>query len=75
VPKDLRISGDEETFTATISFDTRELFGKFDATYEIKLNSPQEKKDEKKTEKSRPRVSDADVAAGWVSAETDCRPR
>jgi hypothetical protein len=51
VPKDLKLSGEEETFTATITFDTKELFGKFDATCEIKLKNPEEKKaEEKKTE-------------------------
>jgi hypothetical protein len=48
VPKDLKLSGDEETFTATVTFDTKDLFGKFDATREIKLKKLEEKKDDKK---------------------------
>jgi hypothetical protein len=36
----------KETFTATVTFDTKNLFGKLDATCDIKLKNPQEKKDE-----------------------------
>jgi hypothetical protein len=36
----LQLSGDEETFKATVTFDTKDLFGKFDGTYEIKLKKP-----------------------------------
>jgi hypothetical protein len=43
--------GNEETFTATVTFDTKDLFGKFDAIREIKLKNPQEKKDEDKAKK------------------------
>jgi hypothetical protein len=48
VPKDLKLSGDEETFTATITFDTKNLFGKLDAICRIKLRNPPENKDENK---------------------------
>ena len=51
MPSDLKLSGDEETFTATVTFDTKSLFGKFDAICEIKLKKPQEKKDEDKAKK------------------------
>jgi hypothetical protein len=51
VPKDLKLSGNEETFTATVSYDTKDLFGKFDATCEIKLKMPEEKKDDDKEKK------------------------
>jgi hypothetical protein len=27
VPKDLRLSGDEETFTIEVTYDTQELYG------------------------------------------------
>jgi hypothetical protein len=51
VPRDLKLSGDEETFTATVTFDTKDLFGKFEATGEIKLKKPLEKKDEDQVKK------------------------
>jgi hypothetical protein len=51
VPRDLKLTGDEETFTATVTFDTKDLFGKFDATGKIKLKNPQEKKDEDQAKK------------------------
>jgi hypothetical protein len=47
----MKLSGDEETFTATVTFDTKNLFGKLDAIREIKLKNPHEKKDEDKAKK------------------------
>jgi hypothetical protein len=32
VPKDLELAGDEETFTITVRYDTKELSGKVGAT-------------------------------------------
>ena len=34
---DIEISGDEETFVATVTFDTKELYGKVEATRQIKV--------------------------------------
>jgi hypothetical protein len=51
VPRDLKLSGDEETLTATVTFDTKNLFGKLDATCGLKLRNPQEKKDEDRAKK------------------------
>ncbi len=47
----MKLSGDAETFTATVTFDTKDLFGKLDATCEVKLKNPREKKDEDKAKK------------------------
>jgi hypothetical protein len=52
VPRDLELSGNEETFTATVTFDTKNVFGKLDAICQIKLKSRQEKKDEGKARES-----------------------
>jgi hypothetical protein len=35
VPKDLKINGKQETFVATISYDTLDLYGKVEATLPI----------------------------------------
>ncbi len=51
MPRDLKLSGDEETFTATVTFDMKNLFGKVDATREIRLRNPPETKDADKTKK------------------------
>jgi len=32
VPKDIELAGDEETFTITVRYDTKELYGKVEAT-------------------------------------------
>lgn len=32
MPKDLELSGDEETFTITVRYDTKELYGEVEAT-------------------------------------------
>jgi hypothetical protein len=46
VPKDLELRGDEEIFTATVTFDMKNLFGNVDAICRIKLKNPQGKRDE-----------------------------
>ena len=51
VPRDLRLAGDKETFTATVTFDTKHLFGKCNAICRIKLKNPPEKKDADKAKK------------------------
>jgi len=42
VPKDLKINGDQETFTATVEYNTFELYGKVKAsrTFTIKAKKP-----------------------------------
>jgi hypothetical protein len=40
VPRNLIISGLDETFTATVTFDTKQLWGKINATCKIKLEYP-----------------------------------
>jgi len=35
VPKDLKLSGKSETFTATVTFDTRDLFGAVEGTWKL----------------------------------------
>ncbi|HUT92934.1 MAG TPA: hypothetical protein VMY37_25815 [Thermoguttaceae bacterium] len=32
MPKDIELAGDEETFTITVRYDTKELYGKVEAT-------------------------------------------
>jgi hypothetical protein len=32
VPKDLKLAGDRETFTATVTYETLELYGKVEAS-------------------------------------------
>jgi hypothetical protein len=39
VPKNLQLSAETETFTATLNYDTSELFGKIEASCEIVLAS------------------------------------
>ncbi len=39
---DIEISGDEETFMATVTYDTEELYGKVEATREIKVKKQAE---------------------------------
>ncbi|NQU23193.1 MAG: hypothetical protein HQ567_18090 [Candidatus Nealsonbacteria bacterium] len=39
VPKDLEISGEKETFTATLTCDTRDLYGKIEASREIVIEA------------------------------------
>jgi hypothetical protein len=39
VPKDLKLSGPKETFTATVSYDTLDLYGKVDASVPIVLEA------------------------------------
>ena len=46
---DTEISGDEETFVATVTYDTRELYGKVATTREIRV-----KKQAKDTGKKKP---------------------
>jgi hypothetical protein len=35
VPKDLKISGEKETYVATITYDTLDLYGKMEATVKL----------------------------------------
>ena len=37
VPKDLAISGDRETFTVTVTCDTKDLYGKIETSRKIVL--------------------------------------
>lgn len=48
---DIEISGDEETFVATVTFDTEELYGKVVATRQIKVRKPAGKDEKKKSTK------------------------
>jgi hypothetical protein len=36
----VKLSGGEETYTATVTFDTKDLYGKIESTYKIKLKKP-----------------------------------
>jgi hypothetical protein len=47
VPKDLKLSGNEETLIATVTYDTKDLYGKIEAKREIKLKKPEEEKEDK----------------------------
>jgi hypothetical protein len=46
VPSDLKLSGDQETFTVTVTYDTQILYGKFDATWQIVLKAEKVEKTE-----------------------------
>jgi hypothetical protein len=35
VPKDLKLAGKTETFTATVKYDTKELYGKVEASRKL----------------------------------------
>jgi hypothetical protein len=35
VPKDLKVSGEKETFVATLTYDTLDLYGKMEATVQL----------------------------------------
>ena len=37
MPKDLKLSGDEETFTVALTYDTQDLYGKVEATCKLTL--------------------------------------
>jgi hypothetical protein len=39
VPKDLKLAGKSETFTATVVYDTLELYGKVEASRKIVVAS------------------------------------
>ncbi|MHC4402782.1 MAG: hypothetical protein ACYTG0_24225 [Planctomycetota bacterium] len=39
MPKDIELAGDRETFTATVTYDTRELYGKVEASWEMVVES------------------------------------
>jgi len=39
VPKDLKLSGPKETFTATVTYDTLDLYGKVETTVPIVLET------------------------------------
>jgi hypothetical protein len=44
VPTDLKISGDKETFTAVVTYDTLDLYGKAEFTHPIVIEAlPAEK--------------------------------
>jgi hypothetical protein len=40
VPSGLEVSGDKETFTATVTYDTGELYGKVEASWKLVVVSP-----------------------------------
>lgn len=45
MPKDLKITGNKETFTAVVTYDTRDLYGKAEFTHPIVIEAlPAEKK-------------------------------
>ena len=39
MPKDIKLAGEKTVFTATVTYDTRELYGKVTGSYEIVLAS------------------------------------
>jgi hypothetical protein len=39
VPKDLKLPGNKQTFTITVRYDTRELYGKLEATRTFSVSS------------------------------------
>jgi hypothetical protein len=41
----LEISGDQETFKATLSWDSHDLYGKVEASHDIVLTSPKRDKE------------------------------
>jgi hypothetical protein len=41
VPKDLKVAGDKETFVATLTYNTLDLYGKMEATVPITLRPNQ----------------------------------
>jgi len=41
VPKDLKVSGQKETFVATLTYNTLDLYGKMDATVPIVIQAAQ----------------------------------
>jgi hypothetical protein len=45
---DIEISDDGETFVATVTYDTKKLYGKVEATREIKVKKQAEQKEKKK---------------------------
>jgi hypothetical protein len=40
VPKDVKPAGKSETFTATAKYDTRELYGKVEASRKMVITAP-----------------------------------
>ena len=50
---DTELSGDEETFVATVTFDTQELFGKVATTREIKVQKSAVKEVKKKAKSDK----------------------
>jgi len=40
VPKDIKLAGGQEAFTVTVSYDTRELYGKVQAERTLSIAVP-----------------------------------
>ena len=39
MPKDLKLSGEQETFTVALTYDTQALYGKVEATCKLALKA------------------------------------
>ena len=45
MPSDLKVSGKQETFTATLTYDTLDLYGKMEAKFDLVVEATEPAKD------------------------------
>ncbi len=45
MPKDLKVTGKQETFVATITYDTLDLYGKMEATLPVVIEAVEQEKE------------------------------